>query len=122
MSYQKGIQAEAIAKTFLEEQGLTYIKSHYRSRFGEIDLIMKDKSMLVFVEVKHRRSPLFGLAYESVTSLKQKKLQWTAFQYLAHTAYLSHCSARFDIISLQGPLLEKNLQINWIKNAFEVRV
>ncbi len=112
MSVQKGNEREEQAKIYLIRHGLRWIQSNYRSRFGEIDLIMRDRSELVFVEVKYRKSAAFGLAYESVSRQKQKKLQLTALQYLAHTASIN--SARFDVVSLQGEPAE----IEWIKNAF----
>jgi putative endonuclease len=114
VSIRKGNEAEEQAKCYLMKHGLQWIQSHYRSRFGEIDLIMRDRSELVFVEVKYRKSAAFGLAYESVSTHKQKKLQLTALQYLAHTASNDRTIARFDVVSLQG----EPAQIEWIKNAF----
>lgn len=114
MSIQKGNETEALAKAYLIGQGLKWVQSHYRSRFGEIDLIMKDKHDVVFVEVRYRKSSAFGYAYESISRQKQKKIQLTALQYLAHTALLNRTVARFDVVSLQGD----PPQIEWIKNAF----
>lgn len=113
MSVQKGNEKEEEAKRYLVRHGLKWVQSHYRTRFGEIDLIMRDKSELVFVEVKYRKSANFGLAYESVSRHKQKKLQLTALYYLSHTAS-PEALARFDVVSLQG----EPVQIEWIKNAF----
>lgn len=113
----KGVKAEAVAKAYLINQGLGFIERNYRSKFGEIDLIMKDKSCLVFVEVKYRRSTLFGLAYEAVSWQKRRKLQLTALQYIAHHAFYQQLSARFDVVSLQGAL---PMKIEWIRNAIEV--
>lgn len=115
MSYQKGMQAEALAKAYLIQQGLTWIQSHYRSRFGEIDLVMKEaRACLVFVEVRYRKSLSYGSAHESVTWHKQRKLQLTALQYLSHHPAYQKWPARFDVIGLQG----EPVHIDWIQHAF----
>jgi putative endonuclease len=116
MSYQKGLDAEEFVKAYLIKQGLKWLQSRYRSKFGEIDLVMQDKNCLIFVEVKYRKSTVFGSAYESVTWQKQRKLQLTALQFLAHTSRFKYWPARFDVVGLQG----EPPQIEWIKNAFGV--
>lgn len=116
MSYQKGLDAEEFVKAYLIKHGLKWIQSHYRSRFGEIDLVMQERTCLIFVEVRCRKSNMFGSACESVNYQKQRKLQLTALQYLAHTSRFKYWSARFDVVGLQG----NPPQIEWIKNAFGV--
>ncbi|OGV25883.1 MAG: YraN family protein [Legionellales bacterium RIFCSPHIGHO2_12_FULL_37_14] len=114
MSLQRGLKAEEVAKNYLIKNGLKWIGSNYRSRFGEIDLIMTEKTSLVFVEVRYRRSLDFGLAYETISAKKKRKLRLTALQYIAHNKLYQNTPLRFDVIGLQGePML-----IEWIKNAF----
>lgn len=117
MSCVTGAKAEELAKKYLIDQGLRFIESNYRSKFGEIDLVMQDKVCLVFVEVKYRRSALFGLAYEAVSWQKRRKLQLTALQYIAKHSLYQKYSARFDVVSLQGV---SPMKIEWIRNAIEV--
>lgn len=114
MSLKLGFRAEQQARSYLRAQGLQWIESNYRCRWGEIDLIMQDKEYLVFVEVRARASSSFGGAVASVTYSKQQKLIKTATTYLVAKQILGKQPVRFDVLGLEGT----NLQINWIKNAF----
>ncbi len=108
-----GQAAEQLAAAYLQRQGLTLIERNYRSRFGEIDLIMRDGKEVVFVEVRLRSNGMFGGAGASITAAKQQKLVRTAEDYLArHGA--SAC--RFDAV-LMAALDDR--QLEWIRNAFE---
>lgn len=108
-----GEAAEQLAAAYLERQGLRVVERNYRCRLGEIDLIMRDGSALVFVEVRLRSSGNFGGAAESITLRKQKKILQAARHYLAGQRSLPPC--RFDAVLLGG--LEDGA-IEWIKNAF----
>ena len=114
MSQTAGYQAEACAKAYLLEQGLTWITSNYRARCGEIDLIMREADGLVFVEVRARSSMRFGGAAASVTYHKQQKLIRTASLYLLKNKLQDACIARFDVVSFDGV----PPQMTWIKDAF----
>lgn len=115
MSLAKGFKAEALAQDYLIKQGLKLKACNYKSRFGEIDLIMQDGVYLVFIEVRSRSSNLYGGAVASITFNKQMKIKKTASIYLAVNKLHEKYPARFDVISLQGipPKIE------WIKNAFQ---
>ncbi len=82
-------------------------------RFGEIDLIMRDGTILVFIEVRMRANEIFGGAAASITSAKQAKLLRTARHYLSELNSEPPC--RFDALLLSGTNGQK---IEWIKNAF----
>ena len=110
---QQGDAAEKLATEFLKKHGLKHITSHYRSKFGEIDLIMQDKETIVFVEVRLRKSKQFGGAEASITSSKQHKIVTTATCYLQQHGE-SLC--RFDAILMDD--MSKN-NITWIKDAFQ---
>ncbi|WP_080218852.1 YraN family protein, partial [Salmonella enterica] len=75
---QAGDAWEAAARRWLESKGLRFIAANVRERGGEIDLIMRDGKTTVFVEVRYRRSGLYGGAAASVTRSKQHKLLHTA--------------------------------------------
>ena len=66
-----GAEAEDLACAWLQARGLRLLERNYRSRRGEIDLIMQDGEQLVFVEVRYRASNRYGSAAESITSAKQ---------------------------------------------------
>ena len=83
---KKGQYAEQLACDHLEKEGLRLVQKNYHCPMGEIDLIMKDKEMLVFVEVRYRKNTQYGSGAESVNGPKQKKLLSTAMHYLQRHA------------------------------------
>lgn len=113
---ETGNQAEEVARRYLQSQGLKYITRHFSTRFGEIDLIMRDKDTTVFVEVRFRKNKQFGGALESVTYDKQQRLLKTAEYYLQKHPRLNHHPSRFDVIAITRDLKTENIE--WIKNAF----
>lgn len=108
-----GAQAEQLAAQYLQQQGLKLIVQNYRSRFGEIDLIMQDGTTLVFIEVRLRRNAGFGGAAASIDTHKQQRIISTAQQY-ASLARTPPC--RFDAVLLDD-VQGRNMQ--WLKNAFD---
>jgi len=106
-----GALAEQHAARYLQQQGLKPVAQNYRSRFGEIDLIMRDGATLVFVEVRLRRSANFGGAAASIDAHKQQRIIRTAQQYLAGLAHIPPC--RFDAVLMDDSGVE------WLRNAFE---
>lgn len=109
-----GAAAERWALRYLQQQGLRLVAQNYRSRFGEIDLIMQEGAVLVFIEVRLRRQNSFGGAAASIDHHKQQRLISTAQQYLSTQARIPAC--RFDALIMEDAQ-GRNLQ--WIKNAFE---
>ena len=81
-SRELGNQAELFAAELLIKQGLILLKQNVNFRVGELDLVMKDKEFLVFVEVKRRKQDKFGGALEAITTTKQKRLTKAALAYL----------------------------------------
>ncbi|WP_226665781.1 YraN family protein [Microbulbifer aggregans] len=118
-----GSQMEDAAARYLRAAGLKIIERNFCSRFGEIDLIAKDREVLVFVEVRFRRNNRFGGAGVTVDRRKQSKLQATASNYLQYRNL--DCPCRFDVVAIEykghnaAPLQESpELQIEWVRNAF----
>jgi putative endonuclease len=109
-----GQMAEAQALEFLCRQGLRLIERNYRSRHGEIDLIMEDGSVVVFVEVRLRGHSRFGGALESVDRRKQAKLLATAAYFLQQRRL--DRPTRFDVAALTPSA--GGLKVEWIKDAF----
>lgn len=110
----RGEQAELWAAKFLQQQGLTLIARNYRCRFGEIDLVMQDGEVLVFVEVRLRSGNSFGGAAASIDSHKQKRLISTAQHYLSQLPCTPPC--RFDAMVMDDA---EGRGLQWLKNAFE---
>ena len=113
LSRETGQIAEQRALDYLKQQGLKLITSNYHSRFGEIDLILRDGDVLVFTEVRLRSRKDFGGAGASITRTKQAKLIKTAQQYLMQFSRPPAC--RFDAVLLGAT---SGGAIEWIQNAF----
>ncbi len=113
----RGKHFEALARLRLEDRGLKLVAKNYRCRWGEIDLVMLDKSSLVFVEVRFRGRGSYLSGADSVDQKKQKKLCRSAMYYLA-TKATADTPARFDVVSISQSTSEQP-EFEWIKNAFE---
>ncbi len=112
---RSGKQYEDLACKHLRKHGLKLLTRNYHCRRGEIDLIMRDKESLVFVEVRYRRQARYGSASESVDWYKQQRLIATAEHYLLHESK-TQPAARFDVVAISGT--EGNIELEWINNAF----
>lgn len=113
-----GRWGEALAADYLRQKGYEILASGWRCRFGEIDLIVKNKEYLCFVEVKLRRSTAFGTAAEFVDGRKQQRLRTTAQLYLQqHPTVLQ---PRFDVMEVLAPqgMATKAVKIRHLADAF----
>ena len=112
-----GASAEDQALQYLQANGLSTVARNYRCRMGEIDLVMRDADVLVFVEVRHRRKNRFASAAESVDIHKQRKLTRAALSFLGRHRQFADCPVRFDVVALD--LLRGGWRsLNWIRDAF----
>jgi putative endonuclease len=112
---QQGTNAEILVLEFLKQQGLTELTRNFRARTGEIDLIMLEKSIIVFVEVRSRKNNRFMDPVETIDNRKVQKILRTSRLYLQrYPAPFDSC--RFDIVTLTGNISAPRL--DWIKNAF----
>jgi putative endonuclease len=107
-----GDRAERVAAAYLANKGLTLIESRYRCRWGEIDLILRDRDTVVFAEVRLRRSRTFGGAAYSIDRRKQARIIATARHYLAGA---KEPACRFDVVLMEA--IEPP-RIEWIRDAF----
>ena len=96
-----GAWGEALAADYLRKRRYELVAAGYRCRFGEIDLIVKNKKFLVFVEVKLRKDACFAQAREFVDSRKQDRLRITASMYLSQNP--TDLQPRFDVIEIYAP-------------------
>ncbi|MDD5120203.1 MAG: YraN family protein [Candidatus Omnitrophica bacterium] len=112
-----GKASEKEAAEFLRSQGYKILQINYRTRFGEIDIIARDKESICFVEVKGRHSLCLGEPSEAVSFKKQSNIAKAAVCYLKLNNLLKH-PARFDVLSI---LYRNNkAEVSLIKNAFEL--
>ena len=114
-----GAWGEAQAAEYLRKKRYEIVAAGYRSRFGEIDLIVCNKKYLVFVEVKLRKSDDFAKAREYVDRRKQDKIRVTASMYLSQNP--TTLQPRFDVIEIYAPdgTATHHPQILHMEAAFE---
>jgi putative endonuclease len=117
---KQGVDAEAACCEYLRAKGLKIVDKNFNCRHGEIDIIMLDRKMLVFVEVRYRKNNNFGGGLESITMAKQQKLRKTAELYLQKNQ--RYKNARFDVVSMsknnQTSESKQKYIFEWITNAF----
>ena len=112
----RGKLGEDIALEFLTKKGYKLIERNYYSRFGEIDIIMKNDRYIIFVEVKLRKNNKYGTPAEFVTAKKQQKIIITAEDGLLKNK--TELQPRFDVIEIYMPK-DNKVSINHIENAFD---
>lgn len=116
ITQQKGRIAEKRALDYLKGEGLQLVLSNYACPLGEIDLIMRDKDYLVFIEVRSRTGRYFGDGAASVNYSKRKKIIKTSAYYLIKNRIQDKFPLRIDVVSIDGT----SESITWLKNAFDV--
>ena len=113
-----GNLGEDLAVNYLMKNKYIIISRNYRTRYGEIDIIAKDKEYLVFIEVKARKNTNFGYPREAVNFTKQRKIKELANYFLLKENKMNN-NIRFDVVEV---FLDKNNEaqsIEIITNAFE---
>ncbi len=113
-----GTAGEAYVARELRKKGYTLLASQWRCRFGEIDLVAKDKrGTICFVEVKLRGEGAIGLPREFVDSRKQARLRTTAETYLS--MHDMDVPARFDVAEVYTDQAGRILRMEYLENAFQ---
>lgn len=110
-----GQQGEALAVKYLQKEGYRIIERNYRTRYGELDIICLKKDILVFVEVKTRRSEKYGAAEEALTTVKIEHIRKVALHYLS-THQNKSKEIRFDVITIL--MINDEPRLNHIEAAF----
>lgn len=110
-----GSSGEELAVDFLRRQGYRILARNWRCPLGEIDLVAKAGSTLVFCEVKARRTTEFGRPFEAISAAKQHRLRQLADYYLSFI-HKKPAPARFDVISIL--LTDGKPSIEHIRDAF----
>jgi putative endonuclease len=93
-----GVKGESLAAEYLERKGFEIVVRNFRSRRAEIDLIVRRKDWIIFVEVKTRTSVAFGQPEQFVTDAQAKKIYEAAEDYIFAKDWKGH--VRFDVISV----------------------
>jgi len=111
---RQGNIAEDQAAKYLQNKGYKILARNFSCKMGEIDIIAEDsKKTIVFVEVKQRKTNLFGGGLAAVNKAKQKRITLTAAEYIKKTK-INYFALRFDIITITGNDLQH------YENAFTV--
>jgi len=107
----KGALGESLAETYLVKKGFQFAKKNYRYKRSEIDLIVRNEQLIVFVEVKYRSSNTFGEPESFVSPNQQVKIIEAADEFIHHLQWQGNI--RFDIIAINS----KN-EIEHFEDAF----
>lgn len=103
-----------MALRYLLERGYELVERNYRTRYGELDLIVRKDRTLVFVEVKLRRGTGYGGPLEAVTARKQSAIRSLAEQYLSERDP-TFDAVRFDVV---GILAASEPRLQHVEDAF----
>ena len=108
-----GRRYELFAADYLKKQGYRIVELNFCCRQGEVDIIARDKDVLVFIEVKYRKNLHSGAPAEAVDAKKQQKIRSAARYYLYRKGYGEDVPCRFDVAAFTGG--------SWtiIRNAFD---
>lgn len=97
-----GSEKEARAAKYLEQAGMRILARNFRCRQGEIDLVAQDQDVIVFIEVKYRRTAAKGLPEEAVSCRKMQKISRVAAFFFARYQLSPDTASRFDVIAIEG--------------------
>lgn len=101
----RGRWGEDIAAAWYERRGYDVVARNWRCRSGEIDLIVCRGRLVVFCEVKARRTDAFGPAAAAVVPAKQRRLRRLAAEWLA-SSRVRGVEVRFDVVAITGDRLD----------------
>lgn len=112
-----GARGETAAAAWLETRGYQIAARNVRTRYGEIDLVARLGSLVVFVEVKSRTSDRFGHPADAVVWRKRRRLVQLADMCLRRLG-LEHCAVRFDVIAVHFDRNGDVKEVEHIPDAF----
>ena len=110
-SYKSGLFAEFLARMYLRMHGFRILKSRYitgrNTGRAEIDIIARRGNLIIFCEVKKRRS--IECAFEAISTAQAARLRFAAENYISRISWKG--DARFDVITLCG------WKMQWFQNV-----
>ncbi len=112
----RGDAVEAAALLHLQAHALQLLERNAQARGGEIDLVMLDGGVVVFVEVRYRASAAFGGGAASIDARKRRKLVHAAQVFLMKNPRHAQAACRFDVIDARGDAAAPRLK--WLRDAF----
>lgn len=112
-----GQKGEKAAQMFLSDRGMEILETNWKCSYGEVDIIARDEDVLVFCEVKTRRTTSAGIPEEAITQKKRERYIRMARLYLSRND-VKHQSLRFDVIGIYA-LNETQALLRYARNAFD---
>jgi len=97
-TYDAGVAAESAAEEYLSAKGYAVLARRYKTKYGEIDLIIRRDDLIAFVEVKARSS--IDEALSSITPKMRERIQNSALMYLSENPEAGLCDLRFDVVAV----------------------
>lgn len=110
-----GRDAERLARAWLERRGLTFVCANWRGRRGELDLVMRDDTVIAVVEVRARLGTTHETARTSVNRGKARRLGAAVREYLAHTRLGDSEPVRIDVVTVAGD--PERPTVRWWRDA-----
>jgi len=121
LTHQKrlGDWGEAEARRYLETKAYVFMEGNFRVPEGEIDLVMQDGDIVVFIEVKTRTSDSFGTPEESVSREKRKRLIRAAWAFLQAREKIE-ASWRIDVVAIEASPNWTIQRLDHYQSAFDI--
>lgn len=116
MKRATGQRGEDLAADYLTQQGFAVVERNYRCQWGEIDIICRQGTLLIFVEVRSKTTDRYGTPEESINRVKMSRIRKTAMDYLRNNPEGRPVKLRFDFIAVT--FNDQKGSINHIKGAF----
>ncbi len=113
----RGKLAEDLAFGYLLELGLKPLARNYRCLCGEIDIIMQDDEIVVYIEVRYRKNKHYIDPVETIDVGKRNRIIKTSLHFMQSNRSAAKSPCRFDVITVSENLTTP--EIKWIKNAFQ---
>ncbi len=114
-----GRVGERLALEHLERLGYRLVAKNYRTRFGELDVIVCDDERIVFVEVKARRAGAVAGALESVPPRKQRQVRSMAAAWLVDVTDRPRArDLRFDVVAITVDRHGTLVRLDHLEDAF----
>lgn len=115
-SYQKGMFAEKLACVYLTFKGYRILKTRYKTKFGEIDIVARKGKMIAFIEVKQRVTEKDGA--EAISAQSQKRITNAAKQFISQNSKYVGFAFRFDALLFIPPIFVRHLDNAWSVSSY----
>lgn len=110
-SYYLGFLSEYIALLFLILKGYRLVEHRYKNYFGEIDILVRKKDLLIAVEVKARKGNI--VVEEVLSDYQARRIKNAAEHFIAKNKYYQKCGIRFDLIIVKSLFNIRHIKDYW---------